>query len=129
MNGPWRRQRQNGQSRADGHETAQAVEKMVEVCWKPQGHRGKDDLSLWPETGRGLDDDEEDELGSAEDLKTARRAEKKKFQFARRATSWDQLRISWTVRRTAREFHIASWAMKRDHCGISKTARRAVEAS
>jgi hypothetical protein len=27
------------------------------------------------------------------------------------------------------EFHIASWAMIRDHCGISKTARRAAEAS
>jgi hypothetical protein len=50
-------------------------EKMIDHCW--------------PETGKGLDDwdDEEDELGSSEDLKTARRAEKKKFQIAKRATS------------------------------------------
>jgi hypothetical protein len=38
-----------------------------------------------PETGRGLDE-EENEMRSADDLKTARRAEKKKFQIAKRAT-------------------------------------------
>jgi hypothetical protein len=33
--------------------------------------------------GKGI----ENELGSSDDLKTARRAEKKKFQISRRATS------------------------------------------
>jgi hypothetical protein len=87
-------------------------------------------------------------------LRTARRAGKK-FQFTGRATNWDQLRISrtvvraareflivswarkqkwdrlkisWIVRRTMRRLCIASWAMKGDQVKISKTAKRAAEA-
>jgi hypothetical protein len=43
--------------------------------------------------------------------------------------NWDRLRISMDVMRTAKEFHIASWGMIRDHRGISKTTKEAVEAS
>jgi hypothetical protein len=47
--------------------------------------------------------------------RTARRAEKKKFQIAKRATRLRSAEDLKTVMRTAREFHIASWAMIRDH--------------
>jgi hypothetical protein len=40
-----------------------------------------------PETGKGLDDDEEDELGSSDDLKNCQEGRKKKFQIAKRATN------------------------------------------
>jgi hypothetical protein len=39
-----------------------------------------------PETGRGLDDDDEDKLRSTDDLKTAMKAKKRKFHLAKRAT-------------------------------------------
>ena len=82
-------------------------------------------------------------------------AERKKFQFSRRTTNWDQLRISRAVVRAAREIQIAnwagehnwdqlrisrtvvrksrklciaSWAMKGDQVKISKAAKRAAKA-
>jgi hypothetical protein len=70
-------------------------EEMVQVCE--------------PETGRGLD--EENEMGSAEDLKNCQegREEIPVFQVGNELRSLRDLR---TVRRTAKEFHIARWAMK-----------------
>jgi hypothetical protein len=63
-----------------------------------------------PETGRNLSD-AEDEMGSDEDLKHCQegREEIPNFQVGKELRSL--LRISQTVMRTAREFHIARWAM------------------
>jgi hypothetical protein len=71
-------------------------EEMVQICE--------------PETGRNLND-EENELGSAEDLKNCQegRVEIPNFQVGKELRSLRDLR---TVRRTAKEFHIARWAMK-----------------
>jgi hypothetical protein len=55
----------------------------------------------WPETGKSLDGDDDDDdwnnWNQSDGFKYCQLGRKKKFQFARRATNWDQLRISRTV--------------------------------
>jgi hypothetical protein len=77
-------------------ENLNGPEEMVQMCE--------------PETRRGLND-EENELGSTEDLKNCQEGKKEipVFQVGNELRS---LRISETVMRTAKEFHIANWAMK-----------------
>jgi hypothetical protein len=86
---------------------------MVEVCK--------------PETGRGLDD-EEDELGSAEDLKHCQegREEIPVFQEGNELRS---LRDLTDCQEDSQGISHCQLGNERGHCGISKTARRAAEAS
>jgi hypothetical protein len=88
-------------------------EKMIYVCE--------------PETGRGLDD-EEDELGSAEDLKDCQegREEIPVFQEGNELRSAEDLT---DCQEDSQGISHCQLGNERGRCGISKTARRAVEAS
>jgi hypothetical protein len=80
-------------------------EKMIYVCE--------------PETGRGLNDDEDEDQLRISSTQEGR-VEIPVFQEGNKLRS---LRGLKTVRRTAKEFHIASWAMKEITAGSQRLPR------
>jgi hypothetical protein len=91
----------------DGQKTARLLKGWLRYAENLNGPEEEMVQVCEPETGRNLSE----RMGSAEDLKNCQegREEIPVFQVGNELRSLRDLR---TVRRTAKEFHIASWAMK-----------------